>query len=180
MQVRSLGYTTVVRTVDTGTGQPLDIALVPAATEIGQVVVTGVSASTEMRRSPIPTTVVNRTQLNQMAATNVVDAIAHTPGLSQITTGVGISKPIIRGLGANRVITLNNGARQEGQQWGDEHGIEIDEAGIDRAEVIKGPGSLLYGSDGLAGVVNFVAPTPWKKARSSAQYRLTTRLIIAC
>ncbi|GAB2462066.1 TonB-dependent receptor [Hymenobacter qilianensis] len=165
MQVRSLGYTTVVRTVDTGAGQPLDIALVPAATEIGQVVVTGVSASTEMRRSPIPTTVVNRSQLNQAAATNVIDAIAHTPGLSQITTGVGISKPIIRGLGANRVITLNNGARQEGQQWGDEHGIEIDEAGIDRAEVIKGPGSLLYGSDGLAGVVNFVAPDPVEEGK---------------
>jgi iron complex outermembrane receptor protein len=165
MQVRSLGYTTVVRTVDTSTGQPLEIALSPAATEIGQVVVTGVSASTEMRRSPIPTTVVDRTQLNQAAATNVIDAIAHTPGLAQITTGVGISKPIIRGLGANRVITLNNGARQEGQQWGDEHGIEIDEAGIDRAEIIKGPGSLLYGSDGLAGVVNFLAPDPVEEGK---------------
>ncbi|SMB85548.1 TonB-dependent receptor [Hymenobacter roseosalivarius DSM 11622] len=165
MQVRSLGYTTVARTVDTGSGQPLEVALSPAATEIGQVVVTGVSASTEMRRSPIPTTVVDRAQLNQTASTNVIDAIAHTPGLAQITTGVGISKPLIRGLGANRVITLNNGTRQEGQQWGDEHGIEIDEAAIDRAEIIKGPGSLLYGSDGLAGVVNFLAPDPVEEGK---------------
>ncbi|QDA59817.1 TonB-dependent receptor [Hymenobacter jejuensis] len=160
MQVTFLGYSTVARTVDTGTGQPLEIALVPASTEIGQVVVTGVSASTEMRRSSVPTTVVNRTQLNQAAATNAIDAIAHTPGVSQITTGAGISKPVIRGLSSNRVITLNNGAKQEGQQWGDEHGIEIDEFSIDRAEIIKGPGSLLYGSDGMAGVVNFVAPDP--------------------
>ena len=160
MQVRFVGYTTVVRTVDTGAGTGLDAALTPAETEIGQVVVTGVSASTEMRRSPVPTSVVDQTRLRQTAATNAIDALAHTPGLNQITTGAAISKPIIRGLGANRVITLNNGSKQEGQQWGDEHGIEIDEYSIDRAEIIKGPGSLLYGSDGLAGVINFLAPDP--------------------
>ncbi|TGE19644.1 TonB-dependent receptor [Hymenobacter elongatus] len=165
MQVRFVGYNTVVKTVDTGAGQPLDIALTTAATEIGQVIVTGVSASTEMRRSPVPTTVVDRTQLNQAAASNAVDAIAHTPGIAQITTGAAISKPVIRGLGSNRVITLNNGARQEGQQWGDEHGIEIDEYAIDRAEIIKGPGSLLYGSDGMAGVVNFLAPDPVEEGK---------------
>ena len=160
VQVRSLNYTTVSQTVDTGSGLPLDVKLTPAVTEIGQVVVTGVSAATEMRRSPVPTTVVDRTRLNQTSATNIIDAIAHTPGISQITTGAAISKPVVRGLGYNRVTTLNNGAKQEGQQWGDEHGIEIDEFSIDRAEIIKGPGSLLYGSDAMAGVINFVAPDP--------------------
>jgi iron complex outermembrane receptor protein len=160
IQVRFIGYSTVVRSVETGSTTPLEIALTPADTEIGQVVVTGVSASTEMRRSPVPTSVIDHARLNQSASTNAVDAIAHTPGLSQITTGAAISKPVIRGLGGNRVITLNNGSKQEGQQWGDEHGIEIDEYSIDRAEVIKGPGSLLYGSDGMAGVVNFLAPDP--------------------
>lgn len=70
MQVRFVGYTTRVQTVDTGTGQPLAVSLTPAATEIGQVVVTGVSASTEMRRSPVPTSVVDQTRLRQTAATN--------------------------------------------------------------------------------------------------------------
>ncbi|QJX47056.1 TonB-dependent receptor [Hymenobacter taeanensis] len=165
MQVRFVGFTTVARTVDTSTGQPLEVALTPAETEIGQVVVTGVSASTEMRRSPIPTSIIDQTRLRQTAATNAVDAIAHTPGLNQITTGAAISKPVIRGLSSNRVITLNNGAKQEGQQWGDEHGIEIDEFSIDRAEVIKGPGSLLYGSDGLAGVINFLPADPVEDGR---------------
>ncbi|WP_201977875.1 TonB-dependent receptor [Hymenobacter rubidus] len=160
VQVRSLGYNTVTQTVDTGSGQSLDFKLTVAATEIGQVVVTGVSQATQLRRSPIPTTVVDRTRLNQTSASNIVDAIAHTPGLSQITTGAAISKPVVRGLGYNRVITLNNGAKQEGQQWGDEHGIEIDEFSVDRAEIIKGPGSLLYGSDAMAGVINFLAPEP--------------------
>ncbi|WP_375417290.1 TonB-dependent receptor [uncultured Hymenobacter sp.] len=169
MQVRYVGYNTLSQTVATGTGQPLTVALRVAATEIGQVVVTGVSQATELRRSPVPTSVVDRQRLNQTAATNIVDALARVPGVSQITTGAAISKPVIRGLSANRVITLNNGARQEGQQWGDEHGIEIDEFSIDRAEIIKGPGSLLYGSDGMAGVVNFLAPDPVDEGRITGQ-----------
>ena len=59
----------------------------------------------------------------------------------------------------NRILTLYDGVRQEGQQWGDEHGIEVDQYGVDQAEVIKGPASLTYGSDALAGVVNLI-PTP--------------------
>ena len=165
VQIRSLGYNTATQTVDTGGGQPLDVKLAVAATEIGQVVVTGVSQATELRRSPVPTTVVDRTRLNQTSASNIVDAIAHTPGMNQIMTGAGISKPVVRGLSSNRVITLNNGAKQEGQQWGDEHGIEVDEFSIDRAEIIKGPGSLLYGSDAMAGVINFVAPDPVAEGR---------------
>ena len=169
VQITSLGYNTITQSVDTGSGQALDLKLSPAATEIGQVVVTGVSQATELRRSPVPTTVVDRTRLNQTSATNVIDAIAHTPGISQITTGAAISKPVVRGLGYNRVVTLNNGAKQEGQQWGDEHGIEIDEFSIDRAYIIKGPGSLLYGSDAMAGVINFLAPDPFAEGRIIGQ-----------
>ena len=169
VQVTSLGYNTVTQLVDTGNGQPLNLALTPAATEIGQVVVTGVSQATAVRRSPVPTVVVDRTRLNQTSATNAVDAIAHVPGLSQITTGAAISKPVVRGLSYNRVVTLNNGARQEGQQWGDEHGIELDQYGVDHVEIIKGPGSLLYGSDAMAGVINFLAPDPLPEGRITAQ-----------
>jgi iron complex outermembrane receptor protein len=180
VQVRSLGYNTVTQTVDTGAGQPLEFKLTVAATEIGQVVVTGVSQATQLRRSPVPTAVVDRTRLNQTSGSNLVDAIAHTPGVAQITTGAAISKPVVRGLGYNRVITLNNGARQEGQQWGDEHGIEIDEFSVDRAEIIKGPGSLLYGSDAMAGVINFVAPDPIAEGRikgtATANYQTNNHL----
>jgi len=179
VQITSLGYNTVSQTIDTGNGQPLNVGLTPAATEIGQVVVTGVSQATQLRRSPVPTSVVDRTRLNQTASTNVIDAIAHTPGVSQITTGAAISKPVVRGLGYNRVVTLNNGAKQEGQQWGDEHGIEIDEFSIDRAEIIKGPGSLLYGSDAMAGVINFLAPDPVADGRiigtATANYQTNNR-----
>lgn len=91
--------------------------------------------------------------MRQTTSTNIIDAIAHQPGVSQITTGSGISKPIIRGLGYNRIIVMNEGIRQEGQQWGDEHGIEIDAQNVNSVEILKGPASLMYGSDAMAGVL---------------------------
>lgn len=99
-------------------------------------------------------------EMLQTPATNIVDLIARQPGVSQISTGPAVSKPVIRGLGFNRVVTVNDGVRQEGQQWGEEHGIEIDELSVNRAEVLKGPASLMYGSDALAGVVNFITNVP--------------------
>ncbi len=79
--------------------------------------------------------------------------MASRPGVSQVTTGAGISKPVIRGLGWNRVVVISDGIRQEGQQWGDEHGIEVDAQGISSVEILKGPASLMYGSDAMAGVL---------------------------
>ena len=94
----------------------------------------------------------NRFHCTSSVGTNLVDAIAHQPGLTQISTGTGISKPIIRGLSYNRVVVVEQGIRQEGQQWGDEHGLEVDAVGAHSVEVL-GPASLKYGSDAIAGVL---------------------------
>jgi iron complex outermembrane receptor protein len=136
----------------------VDFFMLPAVSELNEVVVTAVTRSTELKLSPIIIKPIDVGILNQNSSSNLIDALKNVPGVNQITTGAGISKPTIRGLGYNRVISLNNGIRQEGQQWGDEHGIEIDEYSIDRIEIVKGPGSLMYGSDGIAGVLNFISP----------------------
>jgi len=138
----------------------VNFSLEPSATEIEEIVVTGVNHSTELKRTPVVIKAINQDTFNQESSTNLIDALKSIPGVSDISTGPAVSKPIIRGLGYNRVITLNNGVKQEGQQWGDEHGIEIDEYSVDRVEIIKGPGSLMYGSDGIAGVLNFLPPRP--------------------
>ncbi|WP_071887797.1 TonB-dependent receptor [Rufibacter sp. DG15C] len=164
-QVRYVGYITQARPIQINGATTLNFKLAPSVTELQAVVVTGVSSSTEARLNPVPTTVIGQEQLNRNSATNIIDAIAKTPGVSQISTGAGISKPVIRGLGFNRIITLNDGIKQEGQQWGDEHGIEIDEYSVERAEVVKGPGSLMYGSDGIAGVINFLTPDPVEEGK---------------
>jgi len=95
---------------------------------------------------------------NQNAGT-LVNSVEKLPGVSAINTGVGIAKPVIRGMSFNRVIVMDKGIKQEGQQWGADHGLEIDQYDPERLEIIKGPSSLLYGSDGLGGAIRILPPT---------------------
>lgn len=120
---------------------------------VDEVVVTGVTGSARMRETAVPMAILSAEALRIHPSTNIVDAISRQPGVSQITTGSGIAKPVIRGLGYNRVLVVSGGVRQEGQQWGDEHGLEVDGQGVHSVEILKGPASLMYGSDALAGVV---------------------------
>jgi len=94
--------------------------------QLKETVVTGAIGDMKMKETPMPIVVLPAKELNQLPSTNIIDAVAKLPGMAQITTGGGISKPVIRGLGYNRIVVVNDGIRQEGQQWGDEHGIEID------------------------------------------------------
>lgn len=120
---------------------------------LSEVTVTGLTGTQRLMDSPIPFSVISPKKLHQSAGSNIVDAIKFQPGLSQISTGSGISKPVIRGLGYNRVVVVEQGIRQEGQQWGDEHGLEVDGEGVHSVEILKGPASLMYGSDAIAGVM---------------------------
>ncbi|HWB93954.1 MAG TPA: TonB-dependent receptor [Puia sp.] len=161
VEVSFIGYGTFYKNLDLGKTNKLDVQLSVSTVEAEEVVVTGVSRATEIKKAPIPIAAVGKAYLEQhAAATNVIDAIANLPGVSAVTTGPNVSKPFIHGLGYNRVVTAEDGIRQEGQQWGDEHGIEVDQNSIDRIEVIKGPASLSYGSDAIGGVVNLLTPQP--------------------
>jgi iron complex outermembrane receptor protein len=91
---------------------------------------------------------------------NVIDAISKVPGVSAISDGQSISKPVIRGLGYNRVVTVNDGVIQQDQAWFDEFGIEVDPDAVERVEILKGPASLAYGSDAISGVINLIAEKP--------------------
>lgn len=149
--------------------------------ELNEIIVTGVVDNAQSKEVPHPVTLINKRALNQTAAQNIIDAIAKQPGVSQLSTGGAISKPVIRGLGSNRVIVVSDGIRQEGQQWGDEHGVEIDAADVSSVEIVKGPASLQYGSDALAGVLVF-RPQPLAqlneiKGSLSAQYHTNNGLI---
>ena len=121
--------------------------------KLNEITVTGVTGSTKLKHSTAPVSIVSPKVLRATSSTNIIDAISHQPGINQLTTGASISKPIIRGLGYNRVIVMSEGVRQEGQQWGDEHGVEVDGNNVGSVEILKGPASLMYGSDAMAGVV---------------------------
>jgi len=159
VQYTSIGYGTITRSIDFSKPSVVDVQMQASTIETSEVIITGVSKATELKRNPVPMVAVSKAFLDERSASgNVIDEIANLPGISAVTTGPNISKPIIHGLGYNRVITLMDGIRQEGQQWGDEHGIEVDQNSIDRVEVIKGPASLTYGSDAIGGVVNLISP----------------------
>ena len=176
-----VGYKNILKTVTLNQNTALDFVMDVSITEVNEVIVTGTSKAMSIRRNPIPIISVNKQFLQQNLSTNIIDAIARVPGINAVTTGPNVSKPFIRGLGFNRILTLYDGVRQEGQQWGDEHGIEVDQNTVDKVEVVKGPASLIYGSDAVAGVVNLLPPNPPAEGKTIGEivneYQTNNRLI---
>lgn len=158
VEITGDNYTSLLVSIEVNQDAVSDFTLQKSTKEIDEVVVTAVTRASELKKIPVVIKSVDKNIINQNASTNLIDGLKNIPGVNQITTGAAISKPLIRGLGYNRVITLVDGIKQEGQQWGGEHGIEIDEFSVGKVEIVKGPGSLMYGSDGIAGVLNFISP----------------------
>jgi iron complex outermembrane recepter protein len=175
-----VGYTTIALQININGDTKKDIQLSQAVVESNAVIVTGVSRASQLKKVPFQVAVIRKEELQQTAASNIVEAITKKAGVSSISTGPAISKPVIRGLGYNRVLTLNDGIRQEGQQWGDEHGLEIDEASVQKIEILKGPASLVYGSDAMAGVINIITNTTTEantiKFNVGSNYQTNNRL----
>lgn len=160
IQVSFIGYRSKVEAVVVRGETHHDFYLKTSVVENENVTVTGVSSATSLKRTPIQVSILSKKDIQQSTGNNLLDVVAKEPGVSVVTTGPAISKPFIRGLGYNRVVTINDGIRQEGQQWGDEHGLEVDEYSAQKIEVLRGPASLMYGSDAIGGVINVLTNTP--------------------
>ena len=157
VEVRNLGFVQETEQITVAGAVTKDFKLTESYTETREVVITGISKATEINMTPAPITEVDHDYLTLSNAPNIIEALNKIPGVSAVTDGPAIAKPVIRGLGYNRVVTVNDGVRQEGQQWGDEFGIEVDPNSVDRVEILKGPASLVYGSDAISGVVNLIS-----------------------
>ncbi|WP_419211401.1 TonB-dependent receptor [Maribacter sp. X9] len=148
-----MGFQTYSQTIDFAEATTqLSLELVPSAIEMEEVIVS--TPFHKLQRENVMK--VERTSIKELknaGAINLSEGITNIPGVASVSTGVGIGKPVIRGLSSNRVLTYTQGIRLENQQFGDEHGLGISDAGIESVEVIKGPASLLYGSDALGGVL---------------------------
>lgn len=150
--VSSIGYATYTTTVNTLNNSDINIVLAPSAIEIEEVII-----STPFHKLQSENVMkVERADIEDLknkGALTLADGITNIAGVESISTGIGIGKPVIRGLSSNRVLVYTQGVRLENQQFGDEHGLGINDAGVESVEVIKGPASLLYGSDALGGVL---------------------------
>jgi len=134
------------------------IAMEPTAIELKNFTVESEMVKTEAVKSSLSIESANKEFIEKQAGNTFMNALEKMPGISSMNVGVGISKPVIRGMSFNRVVVTENGIKQEGQQWGADHGLEIDQFNVERVEILKGPASLLYGSDALGGVINILPP----------------------
>ena len=154
VEVSFLGYESFTDTVHLQKDVFMDIRLKPSLKTLQEVVVTDNYTEQRKKEESLNIEVVNDNYLRQNLGGSLMKSLERLPGVSTIDIGSGQSKPVIRGLGFNRVVVLENGVKHEGQQWGADHGLEIDQFAVDRIEVIKGPASLMYGSDAIGGVID--------------------------
>lgn len=158
--VSRLGYKTQEFKV---TSNNITISLSPSFFEMEEVVVSSPFANLE-NQNTIAVAKINSESIQESGASVLADAIQQIPGISAISSGPGIAKPVIRGLSGNRVVTFSNDLRLENYQFGAEHGLDITTT-AKSVEVIKGPYSLLYGSDAVGGVV-YVTPQDFTQSNT--------------
>lgn len=150
---RYLGYKTVSKSLAFNSeNKILNINLEEAFYEIDEIIVS-TPFNKLQSENVMKVERLSAASIRKLGATTLSEGLASIAGVSQVSTGVSIGKPVIRGLSGNRVLVYTQGIRLENQQFGGEHGLGINDAGISTIEVIKGPASLLYGSDALGGVL---------------------------
>lgn len=152
-----VGFAPLVRRVTvTREDVTITVALRPTLVELPALQVTATPIATTALTAPQPTSVLSGSELAGAQAPTLGETLEGLAGVRNMSTGQGVGKPVIRGLTGNRVLVLADGQRLETAQWGDEHGPNIETATAERIEVIRGPASVLYGSDAIGGVINVV------------------------
>jgi len=158
VQFSFVGYKSIVMSVDLKTeGEVLNVSLQTSNIEIGEVVVLGNSVN-ELEKVPYKVEKVSTDEIKQDGFISLQRSLTLLPGVSELSNGFSISKPVIRGLFGYRIAAIVNGLRFDNQEWQNEHGFGVNEVGIGSVEIIEGPAALLYGANVIGGAVNFVDP----------------------
>lgn len=172
VQFSFLGYANQIETFDlTGFPVNFDVVLKETSIEAEEIVVSGGYNSTQ-HDNAVKIEVLPMNSTSVKSTVNFAEILTSVPGVDMISKGSGVSKPVIRGLSMNDILVLNNGVRFENYQYSSHHPMGIDEFGIEDVEIIKGPASLLYGSDAIGGVVNFIKEKPASIGTVSGDYNL--------
>jgi len=148
-----LGFKKYSQSIKLKRSETIDIVLQPELLTLNEITITDNYGEQRKKEESVSIEVVNDQYIKQNMCGSLMKSLDLLPGISTIDIGSGQSKPVIRGLGFNRVVVTENGIKHESQQWGADHGLEVDQFASDRIEVIKGPSSLMYGSDGIGGVI---------------------------
>lgn len=146
------GFKAIVKSIDLLENKVVNLMYEMHLTELLEVHVKG-KLTESVKLSTLNENNLMGDELEKNRATTLGDIVKSIPGVNTLNTGNSVSKPVIHGMHSNRVLILNNGIRQEGQQWGSEHAPEIDPFIADKISVVKGANSIMYGSDAIAGVI---------------------------
>ena len=148
-----MGYQPVTLTLEIAEATQLDFDLVADAVFLDEVRIEDRHREQRRREETITVEVVGAEFMRIHANGSLMHTLSRLPGIQAINVGSGQSKPLIRGLGFNRIVVTEHGVKHEGQQWGHDHALEVDQFAHNHIELVKGPASLAYGSDAIGGVV---------------------------
>ncbi len=154
LHVSAVGFHGKALTIWLKSDTTIRIMLHESVNELHEVVVEGNVLKEDQKESSLLVRVVDEEQINESLSSSLMESLGKLEGVTSMNIGVGASKPVIRGMNSYRVLVNDNGIRQEGQQWGTDHGLEIDQQSVGQLEVLKGPAALSYGSGAMGGVIN--------------------------
>ena len=169
LEVQRQGYESRMVRVEVPTSGAVTLSLRESPIPIDPITVTVTRGAMSPANSPLPASALDRPQLDREQSVSLARTLAQLPGVRVLSTGREIGKPVIRGLRGSRILVMSQGLRLSDYSWSDEDGPSVDAAMADRVEVIRGPASVLYGSDAVGGVVN-VIPRPIPDAAGGAPF----------
>ncbi len=156
VQFSFIGYSTKVEHLNfSDENVTLNIELDKVVIQSQEVVVSG-GGYMSQHENAIKIETINSNEISELNNISFIQSLSSIAGVDLISKGPGVASPVIRGLSLSNVLVLNNGIRLENFQFSENHPFIIDEYGIEKVEIIKGPASLLYGSDAIGGVINLI------------------------
>lgn len=151
LQITYIGYQRLELTLTLRANLERDFSLQPIVLEGQEVTV--ISKRDQLTESKQALAVIEAKDLDKARGQTLGESLKEIPGVTTLQTGPSIAKPVIRGLHSQRIVVLNAGVQQEGQQWGGEHAPEIDPFASSRIEVLKGAAGVQYGAGAIGGVI---------------------------
>jgi iron complex outermembrane recepter protein len=172
LTVTRAGFAPASRTIAVRGTTTVDVQLAVSPFALEPVTLTATRQPIAPDLSPLPVATLSGDALRRQQGVSLAHVLEELPGLRTLSTGAQIGKPVIRGLAGSRVVVLENGSRLEDYSWSDEDGPSIETGFVRRVEVIRGPASVLYGTDAVGGVVNVISePLPFASDRASSFMR---------
>lgn len=155
LHIRSVGYQVLDKDISFNDRDTLTISLKPTDLTLDAIEVVGHKQALNTTTS---VTTLHQEELDKLKGGNLATILSTIPGVNILQTGATIGKPVVNGMHSNRLLILNNGIRQEGQQWGAEHAPEIDPFIASNISVVKGAEAIRYGAEAIGGVVIIEPP----------------------